>query len=229
MTSATIPELQGIPEVTLLRQDLGEGDNIPSRLPLSQDTTNWMRDVGWIDPPHPWEVDNPLVLIKSLLQFGDRTKEGQLVRAVAVPWFEIMEIIRRDPSAVYQISPRKWEEIIAGAYERAGFDEVILTPSSSDKGRDIVATKRGVGSIRIFDQVKAYRPGHVVTAEEVRAMLGVITGAQNVSKGVITTTSTFAPRLTEDEYIQPYLPYRLELKGRDELLPWLDDLSSDKR
>jgi restriction system protein len=227
MTSATIPELQAIPEVTLLRQYL-EADSTPSQLPLSSDTTDWRRDVGWIDPPTLRDFDSPLVLIKSLLHFGDRTNEGQLVQAVAVPWFEIMEIIRRDPSAVYELSPRKWEEIIAGAYERAGFDEVILTPSSGDKGRDVVATKRGVGSIRIFDQVKAYSPGHVVTAEEVRAMLGVITGAQNVSKGVITTTSTFAPRVAEDEYIRPYLPYRLELKGRDQLLPWLDELSGGK-
>lgn len=102
---------------------------------------------------------------------------------------------------------------------------MILTPRSGDKGRDVVATKVGVGSIRIFDQVKAYRPGHVVTAEEVRAMVGVITGAQNVSKGVITTTSSFAPRVESDEYIRPFIPYRLELKARDTLLPWLDELS----
>ena len=145
-----------------------------------------------------------------------------------MPWFEILERIRLDPNGVYSIDPRTWEEIIAGAYSRAGFDEVVLTPRSADKGRDVVATKRGVGSIRIFDQVKAYKPGNVVTAEEVRAMLGVITGAGNVSEGIVTTTSTFAPRLTEDEYIRPFLPYRLELKPRDVLLPWLDSLSSGK-
>lgn len=141
--------------------------------------------------------------------------------------FEIVRLLQQNPAAAYEIDPRKWEEIIAGAYDRAGFDEVILTPRSSDKGRDVVATRRGVGSIRIFDQVKAYKPGHVVTAEEVRAMLGVITGAQNVSKGVITTTSTFAPRLEADEYIRPYIPFRLELKPRHVLLPWLDELQKD--
>jgi restriction system protein len=92
---------------------------------------------------------------------------------------------------------------------------VILTPRSGDKGRDVVATKHGVGTIRIFDQAKAYKPGHLVTAEEVRAMLGVITGARNVSKGVITTTSRFAPRISEDEYLKPFIPYRFELKPRD--------------
>lgn len=110
----------------------------------------------------------PAITIKALLQFGDRTNEGILVEAVAVPWREILEFIARDPGCIYQIDPRKWEEIIAGAYRSAGFDEVVLTPRTADKGRDVVATKTGTGSIRIFDQVKAYKPGNVVTAEEVR-------------------------------------------------------------
>ncbi|NKE72817.1 restriction endonuclease [Candidatus Manganitrophus noduliformans] len=167
----------------------------------------------------------PEITLKALLDLGDRTKEGTLVQAVARPWFEILNLIRCDPQGIYQIDPRTWEEIIAGAYRQAGFDEVILTPRSGDKGRDIVATKFGVGSIRIFDQVKAYKPGHVVTAEEIRAMIGVITGAQNVSKGIITTTSTFAPRIMKDDYIRPFIPYRLELKPREVLFPWLEELA----
>lgn len=177
----------------------------------------------------PEEMDKsqelPGLALNALLEFADKTSEGALIRAVGIPWFDILRILQKDPKAAYQIDPRLWEEIIAGAYTRAGFEEVILTPRSGDKGRDVVATKYGVGSIRIFDQVKAYKPGHVVTAEEVRAMLGVITGAQNVSKGVITTTSTFAPRLMEDEYLKPYIPYRLELKPREILMPWLKELA----
>jgi restriction system protein len=168
----------------------------------------------------------PEFTLKALLEFGDPAAEGALVRAVALPWFEILARIKEDPQGAYEIDPRTWEEIIAGAYDRAGFDEVILTPRSGDKGRDVVATKNGIGSIRIFDQVKAYKPGHVVTAEEVRAMLGVITGAANVSKGILTTTSTFAPRILDDEYIKPFVPYRLELKPHDDLMTWLDALAA---
>lgn len=161
----------------------------------------------------------------TLLHVGDNTNEGLLVQAVALPWYDILENILRDPDAAYQIGSRRWEEIIAGAYTRAGFDEVILTPQSGDRGRDVVATKRGVGSIRIFDQMKAYKPGHVVTAEEVRAMLGVITGANNVSKGIVTTTSVFAPRIEDDDFLKPFIPYRLELKPRKPLLEWLNSLA----
>lgn len=193
----------------------------------------WRRITGgWVMHNGAWrptgvgvlETPQPELLVKSLLEPAEPGSEGELVRAVAVPWFLFVEMIQRDPESIYRIDPQVWEELIAGAYQRAGY-EVILTPRSGDFGRDVVATKRGVGSIRIFDQVRAKQPGNVVTAEEVRAMLGVITGAQNVSKGVITTTSTFAPRISDDPYISPYIPYRLELKGRDKLLPWLEELS----
>lgn len=56
-------------------------------------------------------------------------------------------------------------------------------------------------------------------------MVGVINGAGNVSKGVITTTSQFAPRVREDDYIKPFLAYRLELKPRDTLIAWLNQLA----
>ena len=166
------------------------------------------------------------ITVKAILTLGSRQDDGTLVQSVAIAWFEILRTIKADPTAAYQIEPRRWEEIIAGAYTAAGYDEVVLTPRSGDLGRDVIATKYGVGSVRIYDQVKAYKPGHVVTAEEVRAMLGVITGADNVSKGVVTTTSTFAPRLHDDPFIKKYLPFRLELKPKDVLFPWLTEVAS---
>jgi hypothetical protein len=87
----------------------------------------------------------PEVVVKAILELGDRTKEGVLVTAVAIPWFEIIRMLQRDPQEILSISTRQWEEIIAGAYTRAGFDEVILTPRSGDFGRDVVATRYGVG------------------------------------------------------------------------------------
>ena len=168
--------------------------------------------------------NDPTITLKALLYFGDKTSEGRLVEAVGVPWFKIIEMINKDPDSIYQIDPFKWEEIIAGAYDAAGFDEVILTPRSGDKGRDVIATINGVGSIKIVDQVKAYNPSHLVTANDVRALAGVISMEQNVSKGVITTTSDFAPKVRDDELIKSLIPYRLELRPKKELLPWLQDI-----
>ena len=67
-------------------------------------------------------------------------------------------------------------------------------------------------------------PGHRVTANDVRALLGVLGAKQDVSKGIVTTAAEFARRIGEDEYIKPHLPTRLELRGLPELCAWFDRL-----
>jgi restriction system protein len=116
--------------------------------------------------------------------------------------------------------------MVAGAYERAGY-RVILTPRSGDYGRDVVATSVGVGSIKILGSVKAYSPGHLVDAEACRSLLGVVTANQKASKGIITTTSDFAPKIPTDPSIAPFLPTRLELMNGKALQAWLAELSSE--
>jgi len=174
-------------------------------------------------------LETPAVLLQAVIIPREKTAEGQLVEAIALPWFEIVELINRSPATIHEIDWRKWEEIIAGAYSQQGFD-VVLTPRSNDKGRDVIATSRGLGSVRFFDQVKAYRPGRVVEADEVRAMVGVlnIDIDPNVSKGLVTTTSSFAPGVLKDPDIGRLMPYRLELKARDELLAWLASIAAAK-
>jgi restriction system protein len=164
------------------------------------------------------------LLLQAVIVAGDKTAEGRLIEAVAVPWFDIIELLKKAPNIAFQISPDKWEEIIAGAYHKAGFEEVTLTPRSGDYGRDVIAVKKGLGSIRVIDQVKAYRPGHLVTADDVRALVGVLQG-DGASKGFLTTTSDFAPRLRTDPLITPLIPSRLGLIDGKALLARLEELA----
>lgn len=167
------------------------------------------------------------LLLQTVVVAGERINEGQLIEAVAIPWFEIIELLKKDPPIAYQIPPRTWEELVAGAYKKAGFDEVILTPRSGDYGRDIIAVKRGLGFIRVIDQVKAYKPDHLVTANDVRALIGVLHG-DGASKGFLSTTSDFAPRIKEDPLIVPFMPSRLELINAKMLFARLDELAKKK-
>jgi restriction system protein len=137
-----------------------------------------------------------------------------------------LELLKRSPEEIYRIPPRELEELIAAAYVEAGFEEVILTPRSGDLGRDVIATKLGFGSIRIFDQAKAYKPDHLVTAEEVRAMAGILQG--NVSKGIVSTSSDFAPRIREDRILKALMPHRLELKNGRDLTGWFQQVTEKK-
>jgi restriction system protein len=164
------------------------------------------------------------LLLQAVIVPGEQTSEGQIVLAAAVPWFKIVEMLQRDPNLMYQIHWRQWEDIIAAAYSELGF-EVVLTPRSADGGRDVIASSRGFGSIRYFDQVKAYGPGRKVTANDVRAMLGVLVAEPNVSKGVVTTTSEFAPGIEADENLKRFMPFQLELKARQALLKWLGNIA----
>ncbi|MFH1550116.1 MAG: restriction endonuclease, partial [Planctomycetota bacterium] len=162
-----------------------------------------------------------LLFQAAVVKLGDEIDEGQIVKAVAIPWLELTHKMLKDPDFSYKIPWRKLEELIAGAYVREGWDEVILTPRSGDSGRDIIAVKHGICKIRIIDQVKAYGPGQRVTANDVRALLGVLSSDLNVSKGFVTTTADFAPRIYEDPSIKPFLPYRLDLRDGVQLREWL--------
>lgn len=166
----------------------------------------------------------PAILMQAVVSLGEKTHEGHRILAVTLPWFTLIEEIERDGAYLNQIDWRKLEELVAGAYEQAGY-EVILTPPSADRGRDIVAVKQGVCSIRIIDQVKAYAPDRRVSANDVRALIGVLSSEQNTSKGIVTTTAAFAPGIWSDPTIKPFIPYRLELRDGPQLRKWLIDLA----
>jgi restriction system protein len=168
----------------------------------------------------------PPLLLPTILEFGDRSKEGVLVRAIGFAWIEIVGAILRDPRVMHELDPRIWEELVAGGWHRAGADEVTLTPRSGDDGRDVIAAFKGAGHVRLFDQVKRYGPGYRVTADDVRAMIGTLDMARNVSKGFITTTAEFAPGIATHAGIQSYTPWRLELRDRAILLPWIEELAA---
>ena len=114
------------------------------------------------------------------------------------------------------MDPRQFEELMAAAYEECGY-QVTLTPRSGDHGRDLIAVKRGFGAIKVLNQVKRYKPNHVVSADDARALLGVLVGDPAASKGVLTTTSSFAPRILDDPAIGNAVPTRLQLINGQEL------------
>jgi hypothetical protein len=110
----------------------------------------WMTGESRPDTPLPLRISEtrPQILLlavivpETLVLRGERTQEGTIIEAVTAPWFEIIELLARDPNAAFELPPEKWEEIVAGAYHKAGFDKVTLTPRSGDHGRDIIESRR---------------------------------------------------------------------------------------
>jgi restriction system protein len=168
------------------------------------------------------------LLLQTVIVPGARTNDGTLIEAVAVPWFDIIAFLKTDPRIAFQISWEKWEEIIAGAYKKAGFDEVTLTPRSGDYGRDVIAIKKGIGSVRVIDQVKAYTPPRLVTANDVRALVGVL-DMDGAARGFLSTTSDFAPKITSDILLKKVVPSRIQLINGTELFARLEELAKGQK
>jgi restriction system protein len=156
--------------------------------------------------------DFPTLLSQAIILPEKETADGYLIKSVSFPLLSIIQRIIEDPSRMYNIDPRKWEEIVAATYAESGlFDEVTLTPRSGDRGRDVIAVKYGFGSVRVIESVKRYSPANKTTAEEVQALLGVLLSDPQASKGIVSTTWEFAPRIFENPHIMQYVPNRLEL------------------
>lgn len=165
------------------------------------------------------------LLLQSIISIHGKVPDGQLIRCLSTPWIAIVREIETNPNFLPQFATqhRRFEEFLAASYEKAGF-EVTLTPQRGDKGRDVIATMHGLVSVRILDQAKAYKPGHLVTHDDVRAMIGTLATDSNASKGVTTTTSDFQPGILAGSEFSRFLPYRLELKNGLQLTQWLAEI-----
>lgn len=161
------------------------------------------------------------VFLSGVVTPYKKTEEGFLIKSATVPLMKMLEEFQDDWDAALKIPPHHWEEIIAAAYEESGFDKVTLTPRSGDHGRDVIAIKEGFGSIKIVGSVKAYGPKHLVTYDDVRSLIGVVSSDHDASKGVLLTTSDFPPLIMKDPFIASHLPTRLELVNGVELKKWL--------
>lgn len=167
-----------------------------------------------------------LSLLTSALVIPERhVAQGALIKASTVMWHAIVAVLKRDWTEAYRMPPQKFEELIAGAFERDGYSNVVLTPRSGDNGRDVIATTSGPGCVKVIASVKRYAAHHEVRYDDVRALLGVMMGEPDASKGMIITTSRFPTDLPEKEQFKPFIPTRLELMDGKGTLDWLSRLS----
>jgi restriction system protein len=161
--------------------------------------------------------------VSSLIIPERHVADGVLVRSTAAVWSEIAKHLAKDWSLAFQLSPRQWEEMVAGAFAQEGY-EVTLTPRSADGGKDVIAVRRGIGCVKILGSVKANAAHVQVGYDDVRAIAGVVLGDPKASKGIITTTAAFPPKIMEDPTVRALSPTRLELVDGEALQEWLTRL-----
>jgi restriction system protein len=132
---------------------------------------------------------------------------------------EILEILKKDPSLVWKLPPRKFEEIVAEILEEQGY-QVSLTPASGDGGFDIYAArKEGLGQFLYLVECKRYVPPNKVGVEVVRSLYGVVQ-VHRATAGAIVTTSFFTAGA---EAFQREVQYQMHLHDYIVLQKWIAD------
>ena len=130
---------------------------------------------------------------------------------------ELLARLRQNPSDVYSLSPRKFEELVAELLHRQKWD-VELTPESDDGGFDIYAVRTGeLGKVLFLVECKKWTPPNHVGVKVVRSLYGVVE-EMKATAGTIVTTSYFTKRAKEFE---ERLEFKLHLQDFNNLASWL--------
>lgn len=130
---------------------------------------------------------------------------------------EIKKYLNRNPEKLYDLSPRKFEELIGSIMEDLGFS-VELTKATRDGGRDIIAKiKNSVTDFLVFIECKRYSPDKKIGVGLIREVTGVhyLNGP---SKSIIVTTSFFTKDAVE---LAKKMENQLDLKDYNAIKEWL--------
>ena len=179
-----------------------------------------------------------------LQEFGDMLVSAPLPEPISLRQFEVLiglvdrpdeqpapivgfnslarqvEAVLLRPMTIHQISPRRFEELVAFGLEKSGFDEVRLTPQTRDGGFDIEAFRYRPIRERLLVECKRYAASRKVGRPTLDALLGVL-HREKANQALLATTSSFSKEalgLLKDEQ------WRLQGMDLDDLLKFLRGL-----
>lgn len=128
--------------------------------------------------------------------------------------------LSKNPTDLYQLSSRRFEELIAEILMRKGY-KVELTPATRDGGKDIYAAhKDDLGSFLYLVECKKYDPTHKVGVKVIRDLYGVLS-KEKATYGIVVTTSDFTKPTQE---FQEDIKFQMSLKNFDSIQKWLCDV-----
>jgi len=131
---------------------------------------------------------------------------------------EIKKYFNKNPHKLYELEPRKFEELIASILEDMGFN-VELTKATRDGGRDIIASIRNaVTNFLAYVECKKYAPENKVGVGIIRQVSGVHY-LKKPAKSIIVTTSFFTADAQREA---KELENQLDLKDYDDIKHWLN-------
>lgn len=132
---------------------------------------------------------------------------------------EIKKYFNKHPEKLYELHPRKFEELIASILKDFGFD-IELTNATRDGGRDIIASIRTkVSSFLTYVECKRYSPENKIDVRLIREIIGVHS-IHRPAKSIIVTTSFFTKDAIKEAKI---FENQLDLKDFNDIKRWLQE------
>lgn len=135
----------------------------------------------------------------------------------------LVERLRLEPELLRDLTPRRFEEIVAELLSQQGYS-VELTPPSQDGGFDMYAARKdGLGRFLFLVECKRYTPPNKVGVSIVRSLHGVVQ-QQQANAGIVVTSSFFTRGAKE---FQQRIPYQVQLQDYLAIQQWLDILKKN--
>lgn len=155
----------------------------------------------------------------------DSEQYKQIVTDVIEVSEELLRKLSEKPSLLYELSPRKFEEVVAELLHHQGY-EITVTPLTRDGGKDIYASaKTAVGSFLYIVQCKKYSPDNPVGVALIRELYGVVE-AEKATAGILATTSFFTRPAKE---FQKQIEFRVSLQDYFGIQKWLKSTQKGMR
>lgn len=163
-----------------------------------------------------WE-QSAEILFEDLFASSIPAIERRILTLSTGYWDSLLDELIHNPHSIFEITPRKFEEIVAEMLIRDGFS-VTMTPETRDGGRDIlVSNSNTLGEHFYLVECKRYGPERPIGVSLVRALYGVVE-AERASAGLLVTTSYF----TKDAIkFRDTIQHRMSFRDYEKLVKWI--------
>jgi hypothetical protein len=154
-----------------------------------------------------------------VLHYSHETPAQREIEIVQDVNEELIRSLAADPTLMYSLNPRKFEEVVAFLFEKRGW-QVRLTPPTKDGGFDFFAElKNSLSTFLVLGECKRYSRDRRVGVEIVRGLHSV-TETNKAHQGIVITSSFFTAGAVE---YQRVLGPRMGLKDFTDLVDWLQE------
>jgi restriction endonuclease Mrr len=165
----------------------------------------------------------------NLYDLSEKASQDQIVTVVkptiVMANEAILHQLKKQPQAIFELSPRKFEEVLAEILTDMGW-EVELTSATRDGGKDILAyQKTELGKLLCLVEAKRYREDRKVGVDLVRSLYGTLCDYQ-ASSAMMVTTSSFS---ADAQAFQQKHQYQLALRDYFDLARWIQGYKTSSR